>query len=81
MMRPSSARGQDYEALARRRSVATWIENVTGVPVPTSSDFSFRSALKDGVLLCRLMNRLSPYSVPKVRVGTARGGFLGAQRP
>jgi len=65
-MRASSARGQDYEALARRRTVAIWIENVTGVPIPTSSDFSFRSALKDGVLLCRLMNRLVPYSIPKV---------------
>jgi len=65
-MRPSSARGQDYEALARRRSVATWIENLTGVPLPTASDFSFRSALKDGVLLCRLMNKLSPYSIAKV---------------
>lgn len=66
-MRASSARGQDYEALARRRTVAIWIENVTGVPIPTSSDFSFRSALKDGVLLCRLMNRLVPYSIPKVK--------------
>lgn len=65
-MRPSSARGHDYESLARRRSVATWIEKMTGIPVPTSCDFSFRSALKDGVLLCRLMNRLSPFSVPKV---------------
>lgn len=36
------------------------------MPVPTASDYSFRSALKDGVLLCRLMNRLVPYSIPKV---------------
>eukprot|EP00803_Ostreobium_quekettii_P005920 evm.model.scf_900.3 EVM.evm.TU.scf_900.3 scf_900:41853-48914(+) len=69
-MRPSSARGQDFEALARRRSVAAWIEKMTGVPLPTANDYSFRSSLKDGVLLCRVMNKLSPYSIAKVCEGS-----------
>lgn len=59
-------RGQQCANLARRRTVAAWVESLTGVPVPTSCDHSFRAALKDGVLLCKLMNRLKPYSVKKV---------------
>lgn len=59
-------RGQQCANLARRRTVSSWIEAVTGVPIPTSSDYSFRSALRDGVLLCRLINHLKPDSVPQV---------------
>ncbi|GMH44370.1 hypothetical protein BSKO_12304 [Bryopsis sp. KO-2023] len=54
------------EVMARRKSVALWIEKLTGCPVPTSSDHSFRAVLKDGVLLCQVMNAIKPYSVSKV---------------
>lgn len=40
-----------------------WIAAVVGEPFPEGS---FHEALKDGLLLCRLMNILSPESIPKV---------------
>eukprot|EP00210_Caulerpa_lentillifera_P005201 g4969.t1 len=52
--------------MARRKTVSSWIEAITGVPVPSSSDYAFRSALRDGVLLCRLINHLKPSSVPQI---------------
>jgi hypothetical protein len=35
--------------------------------LPVGSDGEFRAALRDGVLLCRLVNALSPGAVPKAR--------------
>lgn len=65
-MATQTFRGPQCVNLARRRTVAAWIESLTGIPVPASCDYSFRAALQDGVLLCKLMNRLKPFSVPKV---------------
>eukprot|EP00005_Dracoamoeba_jomungandri_P003028 CAMPEP_0174260498 /NCGR_PEP_ID=MMETSP0439-20130205/9766_1 /TAXON_ID=0 /ORGANISM="Stereomyxa ramosa, Strain Chinc5" /LENGTH=203 /DNA_ID=CAMNT_0015344751 /DNA_START=1 /DNA_END=612 /DNA_ORIENTATION=+ len=50
---------------ALEREVRSWIQRETGQNV--SGDF--HTGLKDGVLLCNLMNRLSPGSVKKINTG------------
>lgn len=56
----------EVELGAKRKTVATWIEKLLGVPVAVSSDYSFRTCLRDGVVLCYLMNSLKPGSVREV---------------
>ncbi|KAG8454629.1 hypothetical protein GDO86_001013 [Hymenochirus boettgeri] len=41
-----------------------WIEEVTGMSIGPD----FQKGLKDGVILCELMNKLRPNSIPKVNV-------------
>ncbi|CAF1039944.1 unnamed protein product [Didymodactylos carnosus] len=48
-----------------------WIESVSGEKFP--SDISYEDALKDGIILCKLMNKLSPNSIPKI--ATSGGAF------
>ena len=54
------------QAAARRRAAAEWVEGLTGIALPTSSDHAFRGALRDGVLLCRILDLLRPGMVAKV---------------
>lgn len=56
----------DVESVVKRKTVATWIEKLLGVPVAVSSDYSFRTCLRDGVLLCYLVNCLKPGSIREV---------------
>lgn len=44
----------------------TWLQTVVGEPFPSGS---FHEALKDGVYLCKAMNKLKPGSVPKINTG------------
>lgn len=60
------------DAAARRRAAAEWVEAVAGTSLPYSSDHAFRAALRDGVLLCRLINSMHEGTVPQV--GAAVGG-------
>ena len=39
------AQAKQVQAAARRRAAADWVEQMTGVALPTSSDHAFRSAL------------------------------------
>ena len=57
----------------KRCTVAEWLYALTGAAVPTDSDEAFRSALSDGVTLCRLLNALQPGTIPRVRAGRAAG--------
>ncbi|MEE6487496.1 hypothetical protein FKM82_014920, partial [Ascaphus truei] len=41
-----------------------WIEEMSGMPIGPD----FQKGLKDGIVLCKLMNRLSPNAIPKVNV-------------
>lgn len=41
-----------------------WMEEVTGMSIGPD----FQKGLKDGVILCELMNKLSPNSIPKINV-------------
>ncbi len=54
------------QAAARRRAAAEWVEGLTGIALPTSSDHAFRGALRDGVLLCRILDLLRPGMLAKV---------------
>lgn len=48
-----------------------------GVPLnPDEQTGSFRSQLRDGVVLCHLVNRLHPGVVEKVSEGRRRRGLL-----
>ena len=55
-------------SLGDRTSIATRSANmqVAEARLPTASDWEFRQALKDGVLLCSLLNIVRPGSVRKV---------------
>ena len=39
---------------------------MTGIALPTASDAALRGALRDGLLLCKLLNILRPGILPKV---------------
>lgn len=44
-----------------------WIKEVTGEPINTSGDMdNFFEVLKDGVILCKLVNALQPGTIKKV---------------
>lgn len=62
----SPTQAKHIQAASRRRAAAEWIEQQTGSHLPTSSDHALRGALRDGVLLCRLMNKIEPNIIPKV---------------
>jgi len=49
--------------------VRKWIEHKTGEKLPGHGPKDFQASLKDGVVLCKLMNKLSPDSVPKINMG------------
>ena len=63
-----------------------WIKVVTGENINTSGDMdNLHETLKDGVLLCKLINQLKPGTIKKVNVTTMAfkcmeniGGFLDA---
>lgn len=59
-------RDLQQEAEARQ-----WIETVTGDRCPPTSDYE--TWLRDGIVLCKLMNRLQPGIV--ARVNTAGGDY------
>jgi hypothetical protein len=50
----------------KRVIVAEWLYTVLGASVPAENDEAFRSALSDGVILCRLLNALQPNTIPRV---------------
>ncbi|CAF3136169.1 unnamed protein product [Rotaria socialis] len=51
---------QDSE---QEKAAREWIEAVTGERFPTDD---YEEALHDGIILCKLMNKLKPGSVPKI---------------
>ncbi|CAF4046374.1 unnamed protein product, partial [Rotaria magnacalcarata] len=51
---------QDSE---QEKAAREWIEAVTGERFPTDD---YEEALHDGIMLCKLMNKLKPGSVPKI---------------
>ena len=53
---------QEYE-------VQKWIEAVLNEPFPEGQPYE--DVLKDGVILCKLMNTLSPGSIPKINISGA----------
>ncbi len=53
------------------REAQEWIEAIVGEKFP--ANVSYEDALKDGIILCKLINKLQPNSVPKIT--TKGGGF------
>lgn len=48
-----------------------WIKEVTAEPINTAGDMdNFYEVLKDGVILCKLVNVIKPGSVKKVNQST-----------
>ncbi|KAL0030034.1 hypothetical protein WJX79_002301 [Trebouxia sp. C0005] len=62
-----SVQSVQVQNTARRRAAAEWIEELTGIALPTSSDHAFRGALRDGILLCKVLNILRPGIIPQVQ--------------
>lgn len=65
--------------MSKRRVAAEWIESLTGVPLPYSSDNAFRAALKDGVLLCKTLNSVFPGMIPKIIEDMPSSGSPGGK--
>ena len=70
----SPGRKRLEENRARRREAAEWIETVTGVALPYSEDLDFRKALRDGTLLCKVLNIVCPGDRVKASGGGGRVG-------
>jgi hypothetical protein len=61
---------------AKRKAASHFIRDCTGVSPPFATDQVFRAALKDGVLLCKVVNTVWPEAVKQVRPQTAWTGCL-----
>ena len=48
----------------QEQEVLNWISAVIGEPLPSAS---YEDYLKDGIILCKLINKLSPGSVKKIQ--------------
>ena len=55
-----------HQAGKRRRAAADWVERLTGIAVSTASDKHFRDSLKDGTLLCQVLNIIRPGCITQV---------------
>ena len=62
----ASNESKAVQAVSRRRAAAEWVESLTGIALPTASDAALRGALRDGLLLCKILNILRPGILPKV---------------
>jgi transgelin len=62
-------REPEKEAEAQR-----WIEAVIGERFPT--DLPYQLALRDGIILCKLMNRLQPGIITKVNISGGDYKFM-----
>lgn len=72
MQAAGSAKQPADAARERRREAAAFIEAVTKVAVPYSYDTALRETLRDGSILCKLLNGTVPGHLDKVRA--AQGG-------
>lgn len=63
----SSAGTRTDRQTAKRRAASEWISMALDEKIPYETDAAFRSALADGVVLCRLVNWVRPGTIPKVR--------------
>ena len=61
---------QAVESGERRRQASSWIQELTGESIPICSDERFCCALKNGEVLCRLLNAFTPNVVTKVFEGS-----------
>lgn len=52
----------------RRKEAASWVQQLTGCTVPYASDLEFRTALRDGTLLCQILHHLKPGVIPQVQL-------------
>mmetsp|Transcript_37042 Transcript_37042/g.82352 ORF Transcript_37042/g.82352 Transcript_37042/m.82352 type:complete len:1045 (-) Transcript_37042:529-3663(-) len=57
---------QTEEGKRKRKEAADWVHSITGTDLPVSSDRDLRLSLRDGVLLCKLINHVCPQSVIKI---------------
>jgi transgelin len=70
-----SAESKIHSQLAGKRNAEQekeaqdWMETVLGAKFPPGE--SYEDALKDGIILCKLMNKLKPGSVPKINTSGA----------
>ena len=64
----SSSDRRTSQSQKRRRSAAEWIESMTGTDVGSGSDSVFRAQLRNGVLLCQLMNKIRPGCITHVSI-------------
>jgi hypothetical protein len=62
---PSSLAKRGEQAV-KRNLVAKWIMDTTRQPVPYATDQEFRAGLRDGIVLCYLLNKLKPGTITQV---------------
>jgi len=63
---PTGAVAKQADTAARRRAAAEWVAGLTGDRLPVDTDLSFRRHLRDGVLLCKLINAVKPGTVTRI---------------
>jgi len=61
-------RNKDDEAAAQ-----AWIEQVTGEPFPKGR---YEDVLRDGIILCKLINKLMPGRIKRINVGGGEYKFM-----
>ena len=62
----SSYQNTQVQNAARRKAAAEWVLAITTITLPASSDNAFRRALRDGEILCKVINNIRPGILPKV---------------
>eukprot|EP00798_Chlamydomonas_sp_ICE-L_P020873 gene20873-27714_t len=54
------------ENKAKRLEACDWILSITGKSIPYEHDLEFRSSLRDGVLLCHIINAVCPGTIQRI---------------
>ncbi|CAH1798478.1 unnamed protein product [Owenia fusiformis] len=64
-----ASKGADLE---QENEILDWMETIMGEKLPRGN---FGEDLKNGVILCRFINKLAPDSIPEKKIATSGGGF------
>jgi kinesin family protein C2/C3 len=70
-VRTSQVKASREEAHERRRQASMWVEHMTDHRVPAESDEAFCATLKNGEVLCKLLNEMSPGVIQRVFEGSS----------
>jgi len=62
--------------LPMAEEVMNWIKDTTGIDISTSGEMdNVHEVLKDGTILCKLINVLKPGSIPEKKINTSKMAF------
>eukprot|EP00951_Prasinocladus_malaysianus_P039346 scaffold440074_cov46-Prasinocladus_malaysianus.AAC.1 len=63
---PSGSEFKQADSAVRRTIVSEWIKTTIGDVLPVKTDSEFRASLRDGVVLCKILNHVKPGTITRI---------------